>query len=71
MPGLINSINPKIPVGGATFLFDIAWIFGVRIFQCAFLVISFTDSVGNGCSLPWRLGCITSLQLYSLPKKPT
>ena len=29
MPGLINSINPKIKVGGAVHLFDNAWIFGV------------------------------------------
>lgn len=29
IPGLINSINPKIKVGGAVHLFDIAWIFGV------------------------------------------
>lgn len=30
MPGLINSINTSIPVGNATHLFDIAYIFGVR-----------------------------------------
>lgn len=29
MPGLINSINPKIKVGGAVHMFDIAWLFGV------------------------------------------
>ena len=29
LPGLINSINPKIPVGGAVRVFDFAWIFGV------------------------------------------
>lgn len=28
LPGLINSINPKVPVGGASHLFDIAWLFG-------------------------------------------
>jgi len=27
-PGLINNINPKIAVGNASFLFDIAWLFG-------------------------------------------
>ena len=31
MPGLISSINPKIRVGDAIHLFDIAWIFGVSI----------------------------------------
>ena len=28
LPGLINSINPTIPIGGASHLFDIAWLFG-------------------------------------------
>jgi NCS1 family nucleobase:cation symporter-1 len=28
-PGLINSINPAIRIGGAIHLFDIAWLFGV------------------------------------------
>ncbi|KAI5117273.1 hypothetical protein M0805_001003 [Coniferiporia weirii] len=28
MPGLINSINTSIKIGGAVHLFDIAWIFG-------------------------------------------
>lgn len=31
LPGLINSINPSIKVGGAVYVFDIAWLFGVRI----------------------------------------
>ena len=29
MPGLINSINPKIGTGGIVRVFDLAWIFGV------------------------------------------
>ena len=29
MPGLINSINPKIKIGGIVHVFDFAWIFGV------------------------------------------
>lgn len=29
LPGLINSINPKIDVGGGVFVFDVAWMFGV------------------------------------------
>ncbi|THG96210.1 hypothetical protein EW026_g5587 [Hermanssonia centrifuga] len=40
MPGLINSINPKIPVGGATFLFDIAWIFGFTVASGVYYVSS-------------------------------
>ena len=28
LPGLINSINPKIHIGGAAYLFNIAWLFG-------------------------------------------
>lgn len=28
-PGLINTINPAAKVGDATYLFDIAWIYGV------------------------------------------
>lgn len=30
LPGLVNNINPKVAVGNASFLFDIAWLFGVR-----------------------------------------
>lgn len=30
MPGLISSINPKIDVGGGAYVFNFAWIFGVR-----------------------------------------
>jgi hypothetical protein len=32
-PGLIDNINPRIAVGNASFLFDIAWLFGVRPFM--------------------------------------
>jgi len=28
LPGLINSINPKIYIGGASHLFNVAWLFG-------------------------------------------
>jgi nucleobase:cation symporter-1, NCS1 family len=28
LPGLINSINPKVPIGGASHLFNVAWLFG-------------------------------------------
>jgi NCS1 family nucleobase:cation symporter-1 len=28
LPGLINSINPSIYIGGASYLFNIAWFFG-------------------------------------------
>ena len=28
LPGLINSINPKVSIGSASHLFDIAWFFG-------------------------------------------
>ena len=28
LPGLINSINPDIYIGGAAYLFNIAWLFG-------------------------------------------
>ena len=31
LPGLINNINPKIFVGNASFLFDVAWLYGVRL----------------------------------------
>ena len=30
MPGLINSINKKVSIGHAKFIYDIAYIFGVR-----------------------------------------
>ena len=28
LPGLINSINPNIYIGGASYLFNVAWLFG-------------------------------------------
>ena len=28
LPGLINSINPSIYIGGASYLFNVAWLFG-------------------------------------------
>ena len=28
LPGLVNSINTKIYIGGASYLFNIAWLFG-------------------------------------------
>ena len=28
LPGLINSINPSISIGGASYLFNVAWLFG-------------------------------------------
>ncbi len=31
LPGLIHSINPNIFVGNDSHLFDIAWIYGVRL----------------------------------------
>ena len=31
LPGLINNINPKIFVGNASLLFNIAWLYGVRM----------------------------------------
>ncbi|PSR98909.1 hypothetical protein PHLCEN_2v4229 [Hermanssonia centrifuga] len=40
MPGLINSINPKIAVRGAAFLFDIAWIFGFTVASGVYYVSS-------------------------------
>ena len=35
LPGLINSINPSIDVGRAFYVFDIAWLFGVRFLFCS------------------------------------
>ena len=37
-PGLIRSINPKIKIGGAEFLFDVAWMFGVSVICIGHLV---------------------------------
>lgn len=33
LPGLIHSINPSIPAGGAVYLFDIAYILGVSFYS--------------------------------------
>ncbi|KAI0070432.1 cytosine-purine permease [Panus rudis PR-1116 ss-1] len=40
MPGLINSINPKIKVGGAVHLFDIAWLFGFFVASFVYYITS-------------------------------
>ncbi|KAI0063265.1 NCS1 nucleoside transporter family [Artomyces pyxidatus] len=40
LPGLINSINPKIKVGNAVFLFDIAYILGFTLASSVFFVLS-------------------------------
>ena len=37
LPGLINNINPKIFIGNAALLFNIAWLYGVRIGILRFL----------------------------------
>ena len=37
LPGLINNINPKIFVGNASLLFNIAWLYGVRMDTLRFL----------------------------------
>ncbi|KAF9477454.1 cytosine-purine permease [Pholiota conissans] len=42
MPGLINNINPKVPVGNASFLFNIAWLYG---FFCSLTVYSILSKV--------------------------
>ena len=36
LPGLINSINPKIDVGGGVYLFRIAYLLGVSVFVLGF-----------------------------------
>jgi hypothetical protein len=43
LPGLINSINPTIKVGGAIHLFDFAWLFGVSFM---FVILPFSDVFG-------------------------
>ncbi|KAF8154064.1 NCS1 nucleoside transporter family [Crassisporium funariophilum] len=40
LPGLINNINPKIPVGNASFLFNIAWLFGFFSASGVYLLLS-------------------------------
>jgi len=40
LPGLINNINPRIPAGNASFLFDIAWLFGFFSASFVYLVLS-------------------------------
>ncbi|TCD70364.1 hypothetical protein EIP91_003716 [Steccherinum ochraceum] len=40
LPGLINSINPKIHVGRAVHLFDIAWLFGFFVASTVYYVAS-------------------------------
>jgi len=48
LPGLINAINPKIPIGGASRLFDIAWLFGFfvasGVYTAASLVFPATET---------------------------
>jgi len=40
LPGLINNINPRIAVGNASFLFDIAWLFGFFSASIVYLLLS-------------------------------
>ncbi|KAH9945441.1 NCS1 nucleoside transporter family [Epithele typhae] len=40
LPGLINSINPKIAVGGATKVFSFAWLFGFFVSLVVYSVLS-------------------------------
>jgi len=40
LPGLIHSINPAIPVDGAVFVFDIAWIFGFTVASTVYYLTS-------------------------------
>ncbi|EPQ55779.1 cytosine-purine permease [Gloeophyllum trabeum ATCC 11539] len=40
LPGLINSINTNIKVGGAVYVFDIAWLFGFTVASVVYYVTS-------------------------------
>jgi len=40
LPGLINNINPKIAVGNASFLFNVAWLYGFFCAGSVFLILS-------------------------------
>ena len=39
-PGFVNSINPKIPIGGASRLFTIAWFFGFFVASAVYATTS-------------------------------
>ncbi|KAA1475711.1 NCS1 nucleoside transporter family [Dentipellis sp. KUC8613] len=40
LPGLINSVNPKIAVGGAVYLFDIAYLLGFTLASSVYWILS-------------------------------
>ncbi|KAI0067621.1 NCS1 nucleoside transporter family [Artomyces pyxidatus] len=40
LPGLINNINPKIKVGNAAFLFDIAYLLGFTLASSVYFILS-------------------------------
>lgn len=40
LPGLINTINPKIDVGGGIYLYDIAWLLGFTLAGIVYYVLS-------------------------------
>lgn len=40
LPGLINAINPKIRVGGAVYLYDIAYLLGFTLAGLTYYVLS-------------------------------
>ena len=48
LPGLINSINPNIRIGGASNLFNIAWLFGffvaLGVYTAASLLFPATET---------------------------
>ncbi|KAI0784506.1 NCS1 nucleoside transporter family [Abortiporus biennis] len=41
MPGLINSINGNVKVGGAVYLFDFAWLLGFCLASSSYFILSF------------------------------
>ena len=40
LPGLINSINPKVYIGGASHLFRVAWLFGFFVASGVYTIVS-------------------------------
>ncbi|KAF9446544.1 NCS1 nucleoside transporter family [Macrolepiota fuliginosa MF-IS2] len=40
LPGLIHNINPGIPVGNASFMFNISWLFGFFVSGSVFWILS-------------------------------
>jgi NCS1 family nucleobase:cation symporter-1 len=59
LPGLVNAVNPSLPIGGAVYISDLNWYYG--IFSCA--------AVYSGLSLAFPARETLVSQLIETPEE--